>query len=423
MARRPDVRHSSKSSCSSAGWCSACRCSSPGIFRLRLIQRVNQVSSRALEILHADNWTARLEEGSAGSDLAELSGAVNRLLEAADASQQELRDSERRLAAQSQALTELTSRQTGVIGDGQRSAAAHPRDLRAHARGRARQHVAVRGQRRRRCAATTCFRAPPASTRRASGCTSATCRPISAPSATIGSSPPPTRTPIRGRASSATSYLTPNGIGAMLDVPLRQEDRGSACCASSTSAGRARGRSTSRTLRCRSPTWSSSRSPTRIGAQARAESCRERSARAPDPRYGARRVHRHGFRRPDRRRGTRRRQRRSAGRATKSSGGSWPRRSSRPASARRTSRACSVPRHRRGADRQPAARAARPAPRRPRVSDRDHRDHADPRRHAATSSARSCATSPSGCGTKTSCAWPRSPPKPRRAPRASSSPT
>ena len=59
-------------------------------------------------------WTARLEEGSAGSDLAELSGAVNRLLEAADASQQELRDSERRLAAQSQALTELTSRQTGV---------------------------------------------------------------------------------------------------------------------------------------------------------------------------------------------------------------------------------------------------------------------------------------------------------------------
>ena len=85
-----------------------------GVFRLRLIRRVNQVSSRALEIVRADRWTARLDEGGAGSDLSELSSAVNRLLEAADASQQELRDSERRLAAQSQALTELTSRQTGV---------------------------------------------------------------------------------------------------------------------------------------------------------------------------------------------------------------------------------------------------------------------------------------------------------------------
>ncbi len=116
-----------------------------GVFRLRLIQRVNQVSSRALEILHADNRTARLEEGSAGTDLAELSGAVNRLLDAADASQQELRNSERRLAAQSQALTELTSRQTGVTRDGQRSAADHPRDVLAHARGGSREHMAIRG--------------------------------------------------------------------------------------------------------------------------------------------------------------------------------------------------------------------------------------------------------------------------------------
>ena len=38
-----------------------------GIYGLRLIRRVNQVSSRALEILHADSWTARLEEGSAGA--------------------------------------------------------------------------------------------------------------------------------------------------------------------------------------------------------------------------------------------------------------------------------------------------------------------------------------------------------------------
>jgi hypothetical protein len=51
-----------------------------GVFRLRLIRRVNQVSSRALEIVRADRWTARLDEGGAGSDLSELSSAVNRLL-------------------------------------------------------------------------------------------------------------------------------------------------------------------------------------------------------------------------------------------------------------------------------------------------------------------------------------------------------
>jgi PAS domain S-box-containing protein len=85
-----------------------------GVLRLRLIKRVNHVSARALEILRAGNWTARLEEGSAGGDLSELSAAVNRLLEAADVSQQEMRASEGRLGVQSQALTELTSRQTGV---------------------------------------------------------------------------------------------------------------------------------------------------------------------------------------------------------------------------------------------------------------------------------------------------------------------
>src|SRR3954470_18459739 len=84
-----------------------------GLLRLRLVKRVNQVSAQALEILHANRWTARLPE-SPGSDLAELSTAVNRLLETADRSQQELRESQRRLGAQSQALTELTARQTGV---------------------------------------------------------------------------------------------------------------------------------------------------------------------------------------------------------------------------------------------------------------------------------------------------------------------
>ncbi len=85
-----------------------------GLFRLRLIKRVNQVSARAREILQAGDWSSRLEEGSVGTDLTELSTAVNQLLDVADNSQRELRESERRLAAQSQALTELTARQTGV---------------------------------------------------------------------------------------------------------------------------------------------------------------------------------------------------------------------------------------------------------------------------------------------------------------------
>ena len=71
-----------------------------------MVDRPVEVSARAVEILHANNWEARIEEKT--TDLAELSGAVNRLLDVADTSQQELRDSERRLAAQSEALTELT---------------------------------------------------------------------------------------------------------------------------------------------------------------------------------------------------------------------------------------------------------------------------------------------------------------------------
>ena len=118
-----------------------------GIFRLRLIRRVNQVSSRALAILHADNWTARLEEGSAGGDLAELSGAVNRLLEAADTSQQELRDERTAAGGAESGADRADVAADRRLGDGDRSAAPHPRDLCAHARRRAREHVAVRGQR------------------------------------------------------------------------------------------------------------------------------------------------------------------------------------------------------------------------------------------------------------------------------------
>ena len=196
-----------------------------GVFRLRLIRRVNQVSSRALEILHADNRTARLEEGNAGSDLAELSGAVNRLLDAADASQQELRNSERRLAAQSQALTELTSRQTGVT---------------------------VTVSDRLRIILETCSRtlevARVSTWRFEDNGSALRCddlfqshigqhtsgerlyeRDVPAYFSAIGHdrvvAAADAHTDPRTREFSA-SYLTPNGIGAMLDVPLRQEDRG-----------------------------------------------------------------------------------------------------------------------------------------------------------------------------------------------------
>ena len=196
-----------------------------GVFRLRLIRRVNQVSSRALEILHADNRTARLEEGNAGSDLAELSGAVNRLLDAADASQQELRNSERRLAAQSQALTELTSRQTGVT---------------------------VTVSDRLRIILETCSRtlevARVSTWRFEDNGSALRCddlfqsytgqhtsgerlyeRDVPAYFSAIGHdrvvAAADAHTDPRTREFSV-SYLTPNGIGAMLDVPLRQEDRG-----------------------------------------------------------------------------------------------------------------------------------------------------------------------------------------------------
>jgi PAS domain S-box-containing protein len=195
-----------------------------GIYRLRLIRRVNHVSSRALEILQADNWSARLEEGSAGTDLAELSAAVNRLLESADASQQLLREGRRRLAAQSQALTELTARQTGasvMVGDRLRViletcartvSAARVSMWRFEDNGRtircddlyelqSGRHSS--GERLQETDFPAYFSAIGHD------------RVVAANDA---------HTDPRTREFSAT-YLTPNGIGAMLDVPLRQEDR------------------------------------------------------------------------------------------------------------------------------------------------------------------------------------------------------
>ena len=195
-----------------------------GVFRLRLIRRVNQVSSRALEILHADTWKARLEEGSAGSDLAELSGAVNRLLDAADASQEELRDSERRLAAQSQALTELTARQTGVsvtVGD----------RLRLILETCARTLEVARVSTWRfedNGAALRCDDLYQSNTRQHSSGERLYERDVPAYFNAIGHdrvvAAADAHTDPRTRDFSE-NYLTPNGIGAMLDVPLRQEDR------------------------------------------------------------------------------------------------------------------------------------------------------------------------------------------------------
>jgi PAS domain S-box-containing protein len=195
-----------------------------GVFRLRLIRRVNQVSSRALEILHADSWTARLEEGSAGSDLAELSGAVNRLLEAADASQQELRESERRLAAQSQALTELTARQTGVsvtVGDRLRLI------LETCARTLEVARVSI-WRFEDNGAALRCDDLYQRATGQHTSGERLYARDVPAYFAAIGYD----RVVAAGDAHAdprtrdfSETYLTPNGIGAMLDVPLRQEDR------------------------------------------------------------------------------------------------------------------------------------------------------------------------------------------------------
>ncbi len=196
-----------------------------GVFRLRLIQRVNQVSSRALEILHADNRTARLEEGSAGSDLAELSAAVNRLLDAADASQQELRNSERRLADQSQALTELTSRQTGV------SVTVSDR-LRIILETCARTLEVARVSTWRfedNGSTLRCDDLFQSNTGQHTSGERLYEHDVPAYFSAIGHDRVVAAADAHADPRTcefSTSYLTPNGIGAMLDVPLRQEDRG-----------------------------------------------------------------------------------------------------------------------------------------------------------------------------------------------------
>jgi len=195
-----------------------------GIFRLRLIRRVNQVSAQALEILHAGNWTARLEEGSAGTDLAELSGAVNRLLEAADTSHQELRESEHRLAVQSQALTELTARQTGM------SASVIDRlrlilEICARTLGVARVSLWRFEDNRATIRCDDLYELEP---RRHSSGDRLEARDFPAYFSAISHdrvvAASDAHTDPRTREFSV-SYLAPHGIGAMLDVPLRQEDR------------------------------------------------------------------------------------------------------------------------------------------------------------------------------------------------------
>jgi PAS domain S-box-containing protein len=195
-----------------------------GLFRLRLIQRVNQVSSRALEILHGGKWSGRLEERGAGSDLTELSGAVNRLLEAADKSQQELRGSKHRLGAQSQALTELTARQAGV------SASVTDR-LRLILETCARTLGAARVSMWRfedNGATIRCDDLYELSAGRHSSGERLERHDFPAYFAAIGHdrvvAANDAHTDPRTREFSQ-NYLTVHGIGSMLDVPLRQEDR------------------------------------------------------------------------------------------------------------------------------------------------------------------------------------------------------
>jgi PAS domain S-box-containing protein len=195
-----------------------------GVLRLRVIQRVNQVSGRALEILRTDNWSARLEEGSAGTDLAELSSAVNRLLEVADASQKEVREGGRRLASQSQALTELTARQTGV-------SVSVPDRLRLILETCARTLNASRVSMWRfegNGATIRCDDLYELTPGRHSSGDRLFAADVPAYFAAIGHdrvvAANDAHTDPRTKEFSA-SYLTPHGIGAMLDVPLRQEDR------------------------------------------------------------------------------------------------------------------------------------------------------------------------------------------------------
>ena len=195
-----------------------------GLYRLRLIRRVNQVSGRALQILQADNWSARLEAGSAGTDLAELSGAVNRLLDVADTSQRELRESERRLAAQSQALTELTARQTGA-------SVTVPDRLRLILETCARTLAAARVSMWRfedNGATIRCDDLFELQSGRHSSGERLHAADVPAYFSAIGHdrvvAATDAHTDPRTREFSA-SYLTLHGIGAMLDVPLRQEDR------------------------------------------------------------------------------------------------------------------------------------------------------------------------------------------------------
>ena len=195
-----------------------------GVLRLRVIQRVNQVSTRALEILRTDNWSARLEAGSAGTDLAELSTAVNKLLEVADLSQQEVRESGRRLASQSQALTELTSRQTGV-------SVSVPDRLRLILETCARTLNAARVSMWRfedNGAAIRCDDLYELSPGRHSSGDRLFAKDVPSYFAAIGHdrvvAASDAHADPRTKEFSA-SYLTPLGIGAMLDVPLRQEDR------------------------------------------------------------------------------------------------------------------------------------------------------------------------------------------------------
>jgi PAS domain S-box-containing protein len=195
-----------------------------GIFRLRLIRRVNQVSARALEILHGGDWTSRLEEGSAGTDLSELSGAVNRLLAVADKSQQELRGSEHRLASQSQALTELTARQTGVsVGVTDRLRLILEICARTLGVARVSMWRFEDGG-----AVIRCDDLYELNARRHSSGERLERRDFPAYFAAISHdrvvAANDAHADPRTKEFSAT-YLTLHGIGAMLDVPLRQEDR------------------------------------------------------------------------------------------------------------------------------------------------------------------------------------------------------
>ena len=120
--------------------------------------------------------------------------------------------------------------------------------------------------------------------------------PTSTRSSASASWPPRTRGPTRARASSCRAYLTPNDIGAMLDVPLRQDNTHGRRALRRTRRRRTRMDGRRAELRDLGRQSHRRRARRRRAAEGAHAPGGKRGAGAAHHRYGARRLHRHRFR-------------------------------------------------------------------------------------------------------------------------------